>query len=152
MDKFNFIYCVSKKLKCLKQIIFPLFSVLSGTRNREKETGFGDAWTVTVQTTVSIQAYCSVMHDWRNFNNVSLESTMLILYDNSMITVIHPTTWSQHTFVLGLFFLGRTVDHFLLYNHTMCTSFLFIKHLAVQLFTAFILKKKKKSFIPYTSF
>ena len=41
------------------------------------------------------------MHDWRNFNIVSLESTMIILYDSSMTTVIHPTTWSQHTFVLG---------------------------------------------------
>ena len=44
------------------------------------------------------------------FNSVSFKSTMIILYDNSLTTVIHPTTWSQHTFVLGLlFFLGRTV-------------------------------------------
>ena len=31
----------------------------------------------------------------RNFNNVSFESIMVILYENSMTTVIHPTTWSQ---------------------------------------------------------
>ena len=47
---------------------------------------------------------CSVMHDWRKFNNVSFESTIIILYDNSMTTVIHPTSWSQHTFVLGFCF------------------------------------------------
>ena len=34
------------------------------------------------------------MHDWRNFNNVSFESIMVILYDKSMTTVIHPGTWS----------------------------------------------------------
>ena len=33
---------------------------------------------------------------------------MIILYDKSMTTVIHPGTWSQHPFVLGVcFFLGR---------------------------------------------
>ena len=52
---------------------------------------------------------CSLMHDWRNFNNVSFESIMVILYDKSVTTVIHPGTWSQHPFVSGLFFLGRTV-------------------------------------------
>ena len=52
----SFIVFQSSKLKSLKQIIFLLFSVLSGTRNREKETGFGDARSVTVRTTVSIQA------------------------------------------------------------------------------------------------
>ena len=35
------------------------------------------------------------MHDWRNFNNVSFESIMVIFYDKSMTTVIHPGTWSQ---------------------------------------------------------
>ena len=35
------------------------------------------------------------MHDLRNFNNGSFESTMIILYDNSTTTVIHTTTWSQ---------------------------------------------------------
>ena len=30
------------------------------------------------------------MHDWRNFNSVSFESIMVILYDKSMTTVIHP--------------------------------------------------------------
>ena len=37
------------------------------------------------------------MHDWRNFNNVSFESIMAILYDEGMTTVIHP-------FVLGVCF------------------------------------------------
>ena len=35
---------------------------------------------------------CSVMHDWKNFNNVSFESIMVILYDKGMTTVIHPGT------------------------------------------------------------
>ena len=48
---------------------------------------------------------CSVMHDWRNLNNVSFESIMVILYDKSMTTVIHPGTWSQHPFVLGFCFV-----------------------------------------------
>ena len=47
---------------------------------------------------------CSVMHDWRNFNNVSFESIMAILYDEGMTTVIHPGTWSQHPFVSGVCF------------------------------------------------
>ena len=58
------------------------------------------------------------MHDWRNFNDISFERTMIILYDNSMIIIIHPTTWSQHAFVLGFFFFfffffwgGRSVYH-----------------------------------------
>ena len=51
------------------------------------------------------------MHDWRDFNNVSFESTMIILYYNSMTTVTHPTTWSQQNFVLGFsFFLARTLQ------------------------------------------
>ena len=50
------------------------------------------------------------MHDWRNFNSVSFESIVVILYDKSMTTVIHPGTWSQHPFVSGFcIFLGRTV-------------------------------------------
>ena len=44
------------------------------------------------------------MHDWRNFNIVSIESIMVILYDKSITTVIHPGTWSQHPFVSGFFF------------------------------------------------
>ena len=62
------------------------------------------------------------MHYWRNFNNVSFESTIIILYDNSMTTVIHPITWSQHTFVLGfcVFWDACTVERLaytnLLYN------------------------------------
>ena len=54
---------------------------------------------------------CSVMHDWRNFNNVSFESIMVILYDKGMTTVIHPGTCSQHPFVsrVWVFFLERTV-------------------------------------------
>ena len=44
------------------------------------------------------------MHDWRNFNNVSFESIMVILYDKGMTTVIHPGTWSQHPFVSGFCF------------------------------------------------
>ena len=44
------------------------------------------------------------MHDWRNFNNVSFESMMVILNDKSMTTVIHPGTWSQHPFVSGFCF------------------------------------------------
>ena len=32
------------------------------------------------------------MHDWRNFNNVSFESIIAILYDEGMTTVIHPGT------------------------------------------------------------
>ena len=48
---------------------------------------------------------CSVMHDWRNFNNVSFESMMVILYHEGMTSVIHPGTWSQPPFVFrGLFF------------------------------------------------
>ena len=39
---------------------------------------------------------CSVMHDCRNFNNVSFESIMVILYDKS--------NWSQHPFVSGFCF------------------------------------------------
>ena len=48
------------------------------------------------------------MHDWRNFNNVSFESIMAILYDEGMTRVIHPGTWSQHPFVSGVcvFFSG----------------------------------------------
>ena len=47
------------------------------------------------------------MNDWRNFNNVSFESIMVILYDKGMTTVIHPGTLSQHSFVSGgLFFSG----------------------------------------------
>ena len=51
------------------------------------------------------------MHDWRNFNNVEFESIMVILNDESMTTVIHPGTWSQHPFVseVCFFLLGRTV-------------------------------------------
>ena len=52
------------------------------------------------------------MHDWRNFNNVSFESIIVILYDKGMTTVIHPSTWSQHPFISGVCFfplLGRTV-------------------------------------------
>ena len=45
---------------------------------------------------------CSVMHDWRNFNNVSFKSIMVILYDKGVTTVIHPGTWSQHPFVSGV--------------------------------------------------
>ena len=30
------------------------------------------------------------MDDWRNFNNVSFESIMVILYDEGMTIVIHP--------------------------------------------------------------
>ena len=49
------------------------------------------------------------MHDWKNFNNVSFESIMAILYDEGMTTVIHPGTWSQHPFVSGVcFFLSGT--------------------------------------------
>ena len=33
------------------------------------------------------------MYDWRNFNNVSFERIMVILYDKSTTTVIHPTIW-----------------------------------------------------------
>ena len=44
------------------------------------------------------------MHDWRNFNDVSFESIMAILYDEGMTTVIHPGTWSQHPFVSGVCF------------------------------------------------
>ena len=47
------------------------------------------------------------MHAWRNFNNVSFESIMVILYDEGMTTVIHPGhagTWSQHPFVSGVCF------------------------------------------------
>ena len=44
------------------------------------------------------------MHDWRNFNNVSFESIIVILYDEGMTTVIHPGTWSQHPFVSGVCF------------------------------------------------
>ena len=47
---------------------------------------------------------CSVMHDWRNFNDVSFESIMIILYDKSMATVIHPGTWSQQPFISGFCF------------------------------------------------
>ena len=49
------------------------------------------------------------MHDWRNFNNISLESIMVILYDKGRTTVIHPGTWSQHAFVSGSVFLGRFI-------------------------------------------
>ena len=42
------------------------------------------------------------MHDWRNFNNVSFESIIAILYVEGMTTVIHPGTWSQHPFVSGV--------------------------------------------------
>ena len=47
------------------------------------------------------------MDDWRNFNNVSFESIMVILCDEGMTTVIHPGhagTWSQHPFVSGVCF------------------------------------------------
>ena len=44
------------------------------------------------------------MHDGRNFNNVSFESIMVILYDKGMTIVIHPGTWSQHPFVSGFCF------------------------------------------------
>ena len=56
LSKFNFIYRVSKKLKS-QQKKTTLFSIMSGTRNREMETSFGDARSVTVRATVSIQAY-----------------------------------------------------------------------------------------------
>ena len=49
------------------------------------------------------------MHDWRNFNNKSFESIMIILCDNSMTTVIHPTTWAQHTFVQDSVFIGTHI-------------------------------------------
>ena len=48
------------------------------------------------------------MHDGRNFNNVSFESIMVILYDEGMTTVIHPGTWSQHPFVSGVCFFSET--------------------------------------------
>ena len=44
------------------------------------------------------------MHDCKNFNNVSFESIMVILYDKSMTTIIHPGTLSQHPFVSGFCF------------------------------------------------
>ena len=44
------------------------------------------------------------MHDWRNFNNVSFKSIMVILYDEGMTTVIHPGTWSQHPLFQGSVF------------------------------------------------
>ena len=49
------------------------------------------------------------MDDWRNFNNVSFESIMVILYDEGMTAVIHPGhagTWSQYPFVSGVCFSG----------------------------------------------
>ena len=53
------------------------------------------------------------MDDWRNFNNVSFESIMVILYDEGMTTVIHPGHMPAlgHSIPLfqGSVFLGRTV-------------------------------------------
>ena len=46
------------------------------------------------------------MHDWWNFNNVSFEGIMAILYDEGMTTVIHPGTWSEHPFVSGVCFFS----------------------------------------------
>ena len=62
-----------------------------------------------VQMNFDIQIFkqcCSVMHDWRNFNNVSFESIMVILYDEGMTTagVAMPALGFQ-----GSVFLGRTV-------------------------------------------
>ena len=52
----------------------------------------------------------SAMHDWRNLNNASFESIMVILYDEGKTTVIHHPghagTWSQHSFVSGVRFSG----------------------------------------------
>ena len=58
---------------------------------------------------------CSVMQDWRNFKILSFESIMFILYNKSMTTVIHPTTWSHHPLFhpLVLFFLTHCIGpHF----------------------------------------
>ena len=49
---------------------------------------------------------CSVMHDWRNFSNVSFESTIIILYDNSMTIVIHPHILVTAYLCLGFCFSG----------------------------------------------
>ena len=80
------------------------------------------------------------MHDWRNFNNVSFESIMVILYDKGMTTVIHPGTWSQHPFVSGFcFFLGRTV--YAMYaersNQEPRSGFSFRQEKGVEIFLCF---------------
>ena len=49
------------------------------------------------------------MHDWRNFNNVSFESIIDILYDKTMTIVIHPAIWSHHPFVSGLLFFWEAL-------------------------------------------
>ena len=52
---------------------------------------------------------CSVMHDWRNFNNASFESIMVILYDNSMTTVIHPQLGHSIPLFQGSVFFSGTL-------------------------------------------
>ena len=49
---------------------------------------------------------CSVMDDWRNFNNVSFKSIMVILYDEGMTTVIHAPRPCRHLVTASLCFRG----------------------------------------------
>ena len=87
------------------------------------------------------------MHDWMNFNSVSFESTMIILYDNYMTIVIHPTTWSHHTFVLRfcLFvFWDPTAFHIYAYEGSIYLKFDFFPPLSCRntdsILSSFILR------------
>ena len=53
---------------------------------------------------------CSVMHNWRNFNNVEFESIMVILYDKVWLQSYTPKLGHSIPLFQGsVFFLGRTV-------------------------------------------
>ena len=43
-------------------------------------------------------------HDWKNFNNVSFESILIMLHEIYMVIVIHLTACSQHYVVSGFCF------------------------------------------------
>ena len=53
---------------------------------------------------------CSVMHDWRNFNNVSFKSMMIILHDNSMTSRTPHNLVTAYLCFKVLVFFGRTVE------------------------------------------
>ena len=60
---------------------------------------------------------CSVMHDWRNFNNVSFESIMVILYDKSHTprNLVATPCFFSFSFSLSL-----SLSLFI-YNNNICT-------------------------------